>query len=89
MVVTIQRTLRPHGLRLVVAWCANLTVRALCVLWYRNSDCLNQDDQKWHCFNDSRVSQTSSSRLSGSAAYMLFYQRRGYSMSNKGSGSHL
>lgn len=56
----------------------------------RCSDCLNQDDQKWHCFNDSRVSQTSSSRLSGSSAYMLFYQRRGYSMDNAGAtGSHL
>lgn len=48
--------------------------------WRCGSDCLNQDDQKWHCFNDSRVTSGSRSSLSGSAAYMLFYQRRGYKL---------
>lgn len=38
--------------------------------------CLNDDTQKWHNFNDSRVSSVSEASLSGSAAYILFYQRR-------------
>lgn len=39
------------------------------------SDCRNKDDGSWHNFNDSRVSGSSSSRLSGSAAYLLFFER--------------
>ena len=44
------------------------------------ADALNVDTGKWYNFNDSRVSPTSASRLSGSAAYLLFYLRRGASV---------
>ena len=40
------------------------------------ADALNADTGKWYNFNDSRVSSTSSSRLSGSSAYLLFYVQR-------------
>jgi ubiquitin C-terminal hydrolase len=40
------------------------------------ADALNVDTGKWFNFNDSRVSRTSSSRLSGSNAYLLFYVQR-------------
>lgn len=39
------------------------------------ADCWNADCGGWYNFNDSRVCPTSSGRLSGSAAYLLFYVR--------------
>ncbi len=41
------------------------------------ADCRNRDDGGWYAFNDSRVTPTSPAALSGSAAYLLFYVRRG------------
>jgi ubiquitin C-terminal hydrolase len=38
------------------------------------ADCRNRDNWDWYNFNDSRVSSTSN--LSGSAAYLLFFVRR-------------
>ncbi len=40
------------------------------------ADALNVDTGKWYNFNDSRVSSTKPSRLSGSSAYLLFYVQR-------------
>ena len=40
------------------------------------SDALNRDDGEWYSYNDSHVSK--GARLSGSAAYLLFYVRCDY-----------
>jgi len=39
------------------------------------SDALNRDDGNWYHYNDGHVTRTSASRLSGSAAYLLFFVR--------------
>jgi ubiquitin carboxyl-terminal hydrolase 4/11/15 len=40
------------------------------------ADARNVDDGRWYNFNDTRASATHPDRLSGSAVYLLFYQRR-------------
>lgn len=39
--------------------------------------CRNPYDTKWYCFDDAKVTPVSESQLVSSAAYILFYQRRG------------
>ena len=41
--------------------------------------CMNSLDNKWYCFNDSSVSNSSTSHLVCATAYVLFYRRRNIS----------
>ena len=40
------------------------------------SDARNIDTGSWYNYNDSRVSQISSSKISGTNAYILFYVKK-------------
>ncbi|XP_048588927.1 ubiquitin carboxyl-terminal hydrolase 2 isoform X2 [Nematostella vectensis] len=37
--------------------------------------CKHPQSRQWHCFNDSRVDQISSSRVTGPQAYILFFEK--------------
>ncbi len=43
--------------------------------WSVRRDCCNADDERWHNFNDSRVSAARPDGYDESAAYLLFFQR--------------
>ena len=38
---------------------------------------INEANQSWLCFNDSRVSVASSTAIGGPSAYILFYKLKG------------
>ena len=37
---------------------------------------INKHDGKWHCFNDSRVTDLDDTQVQSPSAYLLFYARR-------------
>lgn len=49
--------------------------------------CRNPYNAQWYCFDDTRVDEVNETNLVTSAAYMLFYQRRGLMNGSGGSSS--
>jgi hypothetical protein len=42
--------------------------------------CLNETTQRWHNYNDSMVSDIDSNSIVNNSAYVLFYKRRGFTL---------